>query len=993
MAIPEESNGDGGCCNGQPAKAPYASMKGILHRERFLMTACLGLLVFFQLAPADAEVDSSPTVPLLPLKASPDAVIDAQGFEATFPVDSGTWLKVGADFSPRHGSGTVFLMEGPPPNLADLFGVKDGEVIVTRHTGSYLPLALQSVRDAPDRFRLPSGDWSGVDFFLHLDAPAGNPSGLVVLPAAGPDSTAHPHLLGLFNGMIFGLGIFYVFLFAYLRFPEFGWLGLYALGMAGYNFVFEGYAWEALTGPPAWQAYWMLQQSTAILCLFAYLQFARTFLRLKDHFPGWNRVVGGFQIVNLGMWPLCMVWFAAGWNPISAETVHTVLAVAGILLSFGLGIVRARQGQRSAWIYLASFVLLFAGILSDSLVYYRIALSGKVSELSGTWRTFIADYGFHLGVTGEALLMAVAAVASIAALRQARDQARASTLALARETAELKNNYALDLERELAERTEEVQRQNVKLAERDALKSRFFADISHELRTPLTLIRGHLDDLRTGRHEEEPGRSAEALAAALRHTHRLGERIGELLDLAKLEAGQLRLQTRPVDLEPFIRAQSEHFRSLCRKKEITLKCIAATAPIPAIPLDEGKIQQVISNLLSNAMKFTPEGGAITIRMLSCGEPMQDDGAEKLVGFEVSDTGCGIPPEARDRVFERYFHIGGGGSGNPDGTGIGLALVRELTELHGGIAEVESEPGTGSRFRVWLPVGAAHLSPHEIACEAISPDAAGPQEEASSVKADPVMPRDLAQPTLLLVEDHAELRRWLRGHLAEEYDVLEAGEGTTGWELARVHRPALILSDISMPGQDGLSFLEAVRADPDLARTPFILLTARGEEQDKIAGLTARANDYLTKPIDIAELKLRVANLLEIANASGAPHSSPVVEGILEEQAEARDRQIEKLKSCLVDHLADPAFNVSELAAANGMSEATLRRRIEGATGMTAAQWMRGLRIESARELAKQQVCQTVSELAATVGFRSAPYFVRLFKAEFGMHPKELIRRD
>jgi PAS domain S-box-containing protein len=431
----------------------------------------------------------------------------------------------------------------------------------------------------------------------------------------------------------------------------------------------------------------------------------------------------------------------------------------------------------------------------------------------------------------------------------------------------------------VAEAYEDTRRRAEALAELDRAKTIFFSNISHEFRTPLTLMLGPLLDTMAQRHGPLQPRVAEELSVVYRNGQRLLKLVNTLLEFSRIEAGRVQASFAATDLAAFTADLASAFRSAIERAGLTLNIEALPMPEPAY-VDRDMWEKIVLNLISNAFKFTLTGG-ITVRV---------DMVGTLIRLTVEDSGTGIPAEDLPRLFERFHRVQSTKGRTHEGTGIGLALVAELVKIHGGQISVESELGKGSRFTITIPGGKGHLLPERIVSAAqpdFSPtefnafveeairwlpdkDPAGelPNEpfELPS-KPDPVVPSETIPVTkgdgakersrVLVADDNADMRGYLRRLLGEHYDVLVAADGRDALEKARAGLPALILSDVMMPNLDGFELLRAVRADSALAATPVILLSARAGEDSTLEGIRAGANDYLVKPFGARELVARV----------------------------------------------------------------------------------------------------------------------------------------
>lgn len=521
-----------------------------------------------------------------------------------------------------------------------------------------------------------------------------------------------------------------------------------------------------------------------------------------------------------------------------------------------------------------------------------------------------------------------------------------------------------------------------KLKEVDRLKSRFFANISHEFRTPLTLILGPVKDL----IEELPRSEWMAkLRLVERNGIRLRRLIDQLLDLSRMETGRMRLRAAPADIVAFARGVTMAFSSMAERARIELS-FQSNSESAELYFDPEKLEDVLVNLLSNAFKFTPDGGRIT----TCVEILQD-----CAILSVEDSGTGVPAESLPHIFKRFYQADNSETREPEGSGIGLALAQELVRLHGGTIEASSETGKGSVFQVRLPLGKAHLKPDEI----VEPLPAGKtdlplelfqtQDETALSNGEPDSPAEIdSQPILLLVEDNSDLRAFMRGHLRQEYSLLEACDGIEGLEIARSRIPDLVICDIMMPRMNGYQFCTALKNDELTSHIPVILLTARASQDEKLAGLDAGADAYLTKPFNRWELLARIRNLIELRRQLRKRFSGAVVLKLDELEVSSVDGIfLNKALVAVEKHLDEEAFGVAELAHELAMSRSQLHRKLKALTSLSPTLFIRSIRLQRAADLLSQRA-GTVAEIAYQVGFSSQSYFSKCFHQEFGRTPSE-----
>jgi signal transduction histidine kinase/ActR/RegA family two-component response regulator len=422
---------------------------------------------------------------------------------------------------------------------------------------------------------------------------------------------------------------------------------------------------------------------------------------------------------------------------------------------------------------------------------------------------------------------------------------------------------------------EEERKRAEALAELDRAKAAFFSNVSHEFRTPLTLMLGPVEDLLADAAQPPTPRQQERLEVAHRNALRLQKLVNTLLDFSRIEAGRVRACYEPVDLAALTAGLASNFRSACEKAGLVLRVDCPPLPEP-VYVDREMWEKIVLNFLSNAFKYTLHGEIeVTLRRV--------DGKAVL---SVRDTGTGIPADQVPLLFERFHRVAGTRGRTQEGTGIGLALVKELAHLHGGEVGAHSEPGKGSVFTVAVPLGKSHLPADRIgAAGTLAPTALGAApyvEEAlrwlpnragerPAASADttpdgfhPPVSASGQRPCILLADDNADMRGYIARLLAGRYDVEAVWDGVTALAAARRHRPDLVLADVMMPGLDGFGLLKALRADPGTADVPVLLLSARAGEEARVEGLQAGADDYLTKPFSARELLARVQAHLALA---------------------------------------------------------------------------------------------------------------------------------
>jgi len=578
-----------------------------------------------------------------------------------------------------------------------------------------------------------------------------------------------------------------------------------------------------------------------------------------------------------------------------------------------------------------------------------------------------------------------------------------------------------DLKRQRLKQQFELEHvESEKLKELDTLKSRFFANISHEFRTPLTLILGpvakHLPAIQDSALKQD-------LNVVQRNALRLQRLINQILNLSKIESGKMKLQVREENIISLVNGYVQSFESLAKQNHIDL-VFRSTEKDIRLFIDKDKIEKILYNLLSNAFKFTGEGGEIDVEVSSRqsaasspqsvanGETTADcqlptaDSEGSCVSIKVSDTGRGIPPEMLNHIFDRFYQTDDSQTRDQEGTGIGLALTKELVKLHHGEISVESQVDKGSIFTVFLPDGKAHLNPDEIVSESTvetsNEDIPGQYHELAKHAArskSGTSPSDESKPIILIVEDNADLLSYIRDYLDTSYFVIEARDGEEGLREAIKNIPDLVLSDVMMPKMDGFELCRKLKTDERTSHIPVILLTARASSESKIEGLETGADDYLSKPFDAKELKIRIRNLVlqrqklreKFAGDFWKENKLPVLQSVPSGLNQMDKKFLQKALDAVNLHLPDTDFNIEAFGKEMGMSRQQMHRKFRALVNQSATEFIRTIRLKKAAELLSQK-SGTVSEIAYDVGFNTLSYFTKSFQEQFGVTPSEYMER-
>lgn len=533
---------------------------------------------------------------------------------------------------------------------------------------------------------------------------------------------------------------------------------------------------------------------------------------------------------------------------------------------------------------------------------------------------------------------------------------------------ELKNQVKIETVRR--EKTEEVER----------MKVHFFTHISHELKTPLTLIISPLEDLLKGNLAQADAR--EVYEVMHRNATRLHHLINQILILRKTEEGLMKLSVNAHDLVEFLKDICIAFRELAHSHQVEFRFSTEVKTLP-VWFDREQLEKVFYNLLSNAFKFTDAGGHVGVHIAT---------VDNQVQVQVHDDGKGIGAEELPRVFDAFY------TGKADatlkknaGTGIGLSISKSIVDLHGGSIRAESAgEGRGSCFTVWLPLGHAQFKPEDLETTAVAQAAPYPAsslaqpEYGSGKHPDPV---GKEKPLVLVVDDHDDIRAYLRGRLQALYQVEEAAGGVEAWKKTRELVPDVVISDIIMPELDGLALCRKIKTDALTSHIPVLLLTAKGNTSTQIDGLEAGADAYMAKPFDPELLLARVRNLI-LAQERLQKHVQHGTQVVLKDlDISHLDQQfLEKCIDLIERHIADPDYSVEQLGKTLFMSRMQLYRKIKALTGDSPNHFIRGLRLSRAAQLLEKGY--SVAEVTYQVGFQDLKYFRESFRKQFGTNPSE-----
>ncbi|SDT04415.1 Signal transduction histidine kinase [Mucilaginibacter mallensis] len=548
----------------------------------------------------------------------------------------------------------------------------------------------------------------------------------------------------------------------------------------------------------------------------------------------------------------------------------------------------------------------------------------------------------------------------------------------------IRMQFAVEKEKQEQRRLIEQERQEVKrMQELDQLKIKFLTNVSHEFRTPLSLIMAPVEKMLTRADQEQK----QQLTMIGKNARRLLLLVNQLLDFRRMEVQELKLHRKPGDIVKFISEISLSFIDIAEGKEIGF-IFDTTIDSLFTDFDHDKIERILFNLISNAFKFTPAGGNVSVLLNVTKDNQVDQGT--LLEIKVTDTGIGIPVEKHDKIFERFFQNDVPESVINQGSGIGLAITREFVKMHGGEITVESEPGHGSCFIIKLPLvvyaDAKMDTPLDIDGENEKENQGNGNENKASLKQQP----STKKPVILLVEDNDDFRFYLKDNLKDIFFIIEASNGRDGWQKALSQHPDIIVSDINMPEMTGIELCKKLKNDKRTSHIPLVLLTALIGENEQLEGLEIGANDYMTKPFNFEILLSKIKNILILRDTYKRTYKKQMDLQLQEVPLQNED---EKLLRSIVEYIETNILNeslsVEELSRQMNMSRGSLYSKVLMLTGKSPIEFIRSIRLKKAVYLLENSQ-MTISQICYEVGFNTPKYFTKLFKEEYNTLPSAYV---
>ena len=521
-----------------------------------------------------------------------------------------------------------------------------------------------------------------------------------------------------------------------------------------------------------------------------------------------------------------------------------------------------------------------------------------------------------------------------------------------------------NLERREAERQKEIS---------DA-KTRLYTNITHEFRTPLTVILGMADSVKTNRQKNIPGK----MDTIIKNGKNLLQLVDQMLDLSKLESGRLSVNKISANIIPFLKYVFQLQEFYAEEKNISMRFFSESQAYE-VEFDPEKLASIVSNLLSNAIKFTPDGGQISMKVYH---------KDENICMEIKDNGIGIPQEKQETIFDRFYQVDGETTRKEGGAGIGLAITRELVHLLDGTIEVRSNPGIGTVFAVRLP-----YVPVPDKLKSVSDLTEEPEEQANNADSDDLMQFSTQDhQRLLIIEDNPDVVGYLRACYQNHFSIITAKDGTEGYLLALNEIPDIIISDVMMPEMDGFELCNKLKNDYRTSHIPIILLTAKADIPSRIEGLETGADAYIVKPFNQRELLVRMQKLLELRRKLFSRYTTGnSLESSSDPVIQKEDLFFTKLNEIIQKNLGDELFNIQVLCTEMAMSKSQLYRKFSALTNMSAARYIRTLRMKKAKELL-QNTSMNITEVGYAVGMKSVSVFSKSFKEEFGYNPTDFVHQ-
>ncbi|MFK7935567.1 MAG: ATP-binding protein [Saprospiraceae bacterium] len=694
---------------------------------------------------------------------------------------------------------------------------------------------------------------------------------------------------------------------------------------------------------------WSFYLAQLLIPAFAsYLVFIRYFINAKEVFPRWDKILNVVVwlavpavIINLSLylWQSNIRWVSM------INVTYTLLISLTILFML---IPLFRTQQKRVQFFIGGLSCLILGLIGATISFVWEGREGH----------FL--YCYQTGAVLEVLFFSLGLAYKTRHNEKEKQQAE---LAL--------------FQAELHTKQQQVERKRLEVLDR--AKTNFFTNITHEFRTPLTVIMGMNEQINGHENEKQ---------LIQRNSQNLLRLINQLLDLAKFDAGNLQPNYIQSDVVHFVRYLTESFYSLARERDIRLTFYSELDTY-LMDYDSEKLQQIIYNLLSNALKFTAPRGKVILHL-----KLENIENRSFLQLKIKDTGIGIAKTELPRIYDRFYQINAPQRSDNVGSGIGLALTKDLVQLLNGTIEVKSELAKGTTFTINLPV--SNLAKKQMQKEVRKKQKPRIKnvKDSTRISHQTFSPHiSLHQPILLIIEDNADVTAYITSILKDKYQIQTAANGKIGIDKAIQLIPDIIISDVMMPEADGYEVCATLKKDRRTSHIPIILLTAKATQQAKTKGLKYGADAYLVKPFHQEELLVRLEQLISLRQKmqwyfQEKKSKTKTKKKLQIENISAEDDFIELLKTAVATEMDNPEFGVTQLTAISGMSRTQTYRKLKALTGNTPTQFVRMIRLQAALDLLKSEQ-MNISEVAYAVGFKDPNYFTRVFQQEFGYSPSEV----
>lgn len=688
--------------------------------------------------------------------------------------------------------------------------------------------------------------------------------------------------------------------------------------------------------------FWMFF-SNSVYFLFWF--FGRSFIQSKTKFPLLDKLIIGLatlMIIDISV-VLFLVIFTSTRPSfldvgIHAE-MHVIMNILGLVLSI---IIATRKDNFARYFGIGASIGLILLIYGSMWAAGWIKYPGFDAH---SWAIFAQIVIFSFGITYRRQVM----------LKKINEEKLQSQVNLA------------EMER---------------IKDLDDIKTRFFANISHEFRTPLTLISGPIKKALSSSKSDDETISVRKKDFDIinKNTHRLQHLVDQLLDLSKLESGKVHLSLKQGGIIQFLRSLVFSFESMAERNNISLNT-SFPDEIDRAFYDKDKLEKILTNVLSNAFKYTPNNGTVIVSVKH---------NEDFIHLEITDTGKGISQEDVKRIFERFYRVEGT---EEKGSGIGLALTKELIDLHNGKISVDSTQHKGTTFKIKLPISLKHL-PQAISVVSSNQENLNMASENETVEAnEPTIIEDQGVssnlPVALVVEDNPDLQYFITEVIKDAYSVLNAEDGAQGERMAFEHTPDIVITDIMMPKKDGYELCHSLKNNPKTSHIPIIMLTAKAGEINKIEGLTQGADAYLTKPFNEKELLIRMKNLID--SRKNLWDHFKALDMLLVDDIDVNsidDKFLQDVFQTIKQNMDNEQFGVEDIARTVGFSRSQLHRKLKALSDKSANQLITEIRLNEAHRMLKSKT-GSVSEIAYSVGYSNLSYFTKSFKEKFGTLPSKV----